>query len=221
MSNSVFNIINICTIISGVLPVLAAWYNYKNLDKTLKIVAAFLLVSSLFDWVLEIAELMKVLNNLPAIHIFIITSIVFYCVIYYYTFFNPLLKNAIIVLSSVALIGVIVNMIFFEGIWEYPSNSNTILSVMMIVFSLTYFYQLLNRQEFMHIEKIGLFWINAGVLLYFAINIFLFMLLKRIIQMHQQQEYYLIHIITNIIANLLYTGGLLCKPQKTTTSYQY
>jgi len=87
--------------------------------------------------------------------------------------------------------------------------------VLLICFSLAYFFQLLSRQEFVHIEKQGLFWINAGVLFYFSINIFLFMLFKRMITAHQE-GYYMINNITNIIANILYSVGLLCKPQKTT-----
>jgi hypothetical protein len=211
--------LNIASSASGVLPVLAALYNYKSLDKVLKIAAVFFLVSSLFDWVLELTK-MWTTNNLPAIHLFTIISIVFFAAIYYHAFFKPVFKTAIIILSAFAMLIVIFNIIFIEGIWEYPSLSITVLSVLLICFSLAYFYQIFNRQEFVHIEKQGLFWINAGVLLYFSINIFLFMLLRKIIASHQQEGYFMIHIITNIIANILYTVGLLCKPQKT-TSYQY
>ena len=112
-------------------------------------------------------------------------------------------------------------MIFIEGINDYPSLSNTVLSILVTCFSLLYFYQLLTRQEFVHIEKQGLFWINAGMLFYFAINIFLFMLFKRILSEHQE-SLYMINNITNTIANVLFTVGLLCKPQnQKATSYRY
>jgi hypothetical protein len=200
------------SIISGFLPVIAALYNYSNLDKTLKIVAAFLLISVLFDSGFEIASYYHVTNNFPAIHLFIVISLVFFAAIYYNAFFNPLLKKATLILSILAVIILILNMVFNEGVWEYPSMSNTVLSVLLIFFSLVYFYQLLTRQEFIHIENQGLFWINAGVLFYFSVNIFLFMLFRRIINSHQE-DYYMIHNVTNIIANVLFTVGLLCKPQ--------
>jgi len=206
--------LNITSTVSGLFPVLAALYNYKYLDKILKIAALFFLVSSLFDWVLEFTKRVAH-NNLPAIHLFIVVSIVFFAAIYYYAFFNRFLKRLTIILAIIALLLVIFNIIFIEGIWEYPSMSNTVLGVLVIFFSLAYFYQLLNRQEFIHIEKQGLFWINAGVLFYYSINLFLFMLLRKIIAAHLE-DYFMIHIITNIIANILFTVGLLCKPQKTT-----
>ena len=208
--------LSVSTAVSGGLPVLAALINYKNLDKTLKIAALFFLISALFDLLLTLLTLLLgAVNNQPVIHLFIVTAIVFFGVIYYNAFFKPGLKKAILILTCVALLGVVFNVIFIERIWEFPSASNTVLSVLTIFFSLAYFYELLNRQEFIHIEKQGLFWINAGVLFYFAINLFLFMLFKRII-LANLTEYYIIHNVTNIIANILYSVGLLCKPQKAT-----
>jgi hypothetical protein len=208
-------ILLISSTISGVLPVIAALYNYRHLDKVLKIAAAYFILSVLSDLVLTLTIAMNMPNNHPVIHIYIALSIVFFAAIYYHAFFKPAIKKIVITTAALALLVVIFNMIFIEGIWDYPSLSNTVLSVLLICFSLAYFFQLLSRQEFVHIEKQGLFWINAGVLFYFSINIFLFMLFKRMIIAHQE-GYYMINNITNIIANVLYSVGLLCKPQKTT-----
>jgi hypothetical protein len=209
------SILDFSSTYSGVLPVLAALYNYKNLDKVLKIAGVFFLVAFLIDVILELMTTMGVANNMPLIHLFIVINILFFTAIYYYAFFKPSVKKAIIGLAGLALLIVAFNVIFAEGIWEYPSLSITVLSILLICFSLAYFYQLLNRQEFIHIEKQGLFWINSAVLFYFAINIFLFMLFKQF-SPDEKQEYYMIHSTSNIIANILYTVGLLCKPQKTT-----
>jgi len=209
------SILDYSSTISGILPVLAWLYNYKNLDKVLKIAGIFFLVAFLIDIILELMTTMGVVNNMPMIHLFIVINILFFTAIYYYAFFKPSVKKAVIVLAALALLIVVFNIIFVEGIWEYPSLSITVLSVLLICFSLAYFYQLLNRQEFIHIEKQGLFWINSGVLFYFAINIFLFMLFKQFSQ-DEKQEYYMIHSTSNIIANILYTVGLLCRPQKVT-----
>ena len=208
-------ILLISSTISGVLPVIAALYNYRHLDKVLKIAAAYFILSVLSDLVLSLTIAMNMPNNHPVIHIYVALSILFFAAIYYNAFFKPAIKKIVISMAALALLVVIFNMIFVEGIWDYPSLSNTVLSVLLICFSLAYFFQLLSRQEFVHIEKQGLFWINAGVLFYFSINIFLFMLFKRMITAHQE-GYYMINNITNIIANILYSVGLLCKPQKTT-----
>jgi hypothetical protein len=208
--------LNISSTISGVFPVVAALFNYKHLNKVLKIASAFFVVSVLFDVALELTKTMTLGNNLPVIHLFVVISILFFTAIYYHAFFRPAVKKTIVIVGAAALLIVIFNAIFIEGIWDYPSISNTVLSVLLIIFSLAYFYQLLNRQEFIHIEKQGLFWINAGVLFYYSINIFLFMIFRQLVLVHQQEDYYLINNVTNIIANLLFSVGLLCKPQRTT-----
>jgi hypothetical protein len=202
------------SVVSGVLPVFAALYNYRHLNNVLKIAALYFLISTMFDWGEEIASNYHVTNNFPAIHAIIIISLLFYTIIYYKAFSSLLLKRMVFILSSLGFLVLIVSTIFFEGFMDYPSISNTVLSVVAIVFSLVYFYQLLTRQEFVHIEKQGLFWINAGVLLYFATNVFLFMLFAQILKNHKE-DFYMIHTVTNIIANILFTVGLLCKPQKT------
>jgi hypothetical protein len=111
----------------------------------------------------------------------------------------------------------IINEIFIESIRVYPSISNTILCMFCIPLSLIYFYQIFSLQEFVHIEKQGMFWINAGVLIYFSVNIFLFMLFNKI-SSAERSNYYMMQSVSNIVANLLYSVGLLCKPQKTASS---
>jgi hypothetical protein len=189
------------SVISGFFPLIAAAFNYRDLDKLGKILSLYFLLSV---W--------GVKNNMPSIHLFIIVSIVFIGSFYYLAFFNKVLKKAVLILSTITLIMVL---FFARNIWVYPSASNAISGLLFIIFSVLYFYQLLTRQEFIHIEKQGNFWINAGILFYYAVNMFLFMLLPKIISKNLE-EYYIIHSITNIIANLLYSIGLLCKPQTTT-----
>ena len=207
--------------ISGFLPVVVALINYKNLNTPLKIAAAYCLASVMSDIALQLVLSAGSVNNYPVIHIYIAVSIILLGAMYFYAFFNRLNKNTILVTSSIVLVFAVADMFTMEGINDYPSLSNTALSVLITCFSLLYFYQLLTRQEFVHIEKQALFWINAGMLFYYAINIFVFMLFKRILSEHKV-SLYLINNSTNIVANILFTVGLLCKPQnQKVTSYPY
>ena len=212
-------ILNNFSVFSTLLPVIAAIFYYRRFNKTFKILAVFFILSALFDLALIVVLKLGLQNNAPLLHLFVVISILFLSIVYYRTLGNGLLKKLIVVLVVLALLFVIFNSLFIEGIWAFPSISNTVQSVLFITFSLFYFYQLLSNQEVIHIEKQGLFWINAGVLVYFSSNIFLFMLFNRIIEA-QEWNLWIIHSITNIIANVLYTIGLLCKPQ-IPTSYQY
>ena len=203
------------SIASGALPLLAALYNYRQLDAVLKLFVLFCLISFSFDlFEMTLSEL-KVKNDMPVFHLYDVVAVLFYTAIYYRAFYESIFKRIALLLGATALAAVICNAVFIEKIWTYPSISNTVLCMMMIVLSLTYFYQLLTRQEFVHIDKQALFWINTGVLFYFSINIFLFMLYNKISK-DVRNDYYMLQSVTSVIGNLLYSVGLLCKPQKTT-----
>lgn len=193
--------------LSGILPLIAFVYNYKRLDRVGKIIGVFLVISAvadslqwLFPW-----------NNMPIISAFIIINIFFFGVIYYKVFINAWMRRLTVILSVIAGL---ISLYYSNDIFAEPW-ANAASSIAFIILALIYFYQLLNLQEFVHIEKQGLFWFNAAVLFYFSINIFVVMLIGRI-PIHERPQYLIIQNITNIIANLLYSIALLCQPQKTT-----
>jgi hypothetical protein len=201
------------SVLSGLVPVIAALFKYRNLDRLLKLAAGFFLMNVLADLLQLFTMFMGAKNNMPVIHLNIIISLFFITAIYYNALVTAGLKKLVLISGGISLLGFIYCLIFINDIWHYPSSANTILSLLSILFSVLYFVQLLNRQEFIHIERLGFFWINSGILFYFSVNIFLFMLFPSMIANHQE-AYYAINTATNIITNMLFTVGLFCKPQK-------
>lgn len=213
---SIAEVLTDISVISGLFPVVAALYNYRHLDSVLKLMALFCLLSIIPDFVGLITTFLKIVfNSLFLIHLFDIMAVIFFTLIYQRAFYKPVFKKMTLIFGIISFAALIFNVIFIESIWSYPSVSNTILSVFLIILSLVYFYELLSRQEFTYIEKQGMFWINSGVLFYYAITIFLFMLYMKI-NYADRSTYYMMQSVMNIIANLLFSVGLLCKPQKTT-----
>ncbi len=198
--------------ISGFFPVVVALFNYRHLDKVLRIAALFFLIASVFDPAMWLLANSGSKNTMWLLHLNVLVSLFFYTVIYHKLFAKAIYKKITIVLAVITLF---IMMLFNRSLDEYPSVSNTALSVQMIMLSLLYFSQLLNPLKYVDIEKQGLFWINAGVLFYSSVNIFLFMIFTQI-PVEDQHNYYIINSITNIIANILFSVGLFCKPQKTT-----
>ena len=215
---SISELLSNITVASDFLPVIAALYNYRRLDPILRLMAIFCMLSVIPDVMgLVISYLqLRHYNNLFLIHLFDMMAAIFFSLIYYRAFYKPLFKKMALIFGITSLAAMIFNVIFIESMSTYPSVSNTVLCVFLIILSLVYFYQLLTRQEFTYIEKQGMFWINSGVLFYFAINIFLFMLFNKI-SVTDKYNYYMMQSVTNIIANLLYSVGLLCKPQNNKT----
>jgi len=214
---SIAEVLGDISAISGIFPIIAAWYNYRQLDSVLKLMAIFCLLSFIPDFVGLITTYLKIVfNNLFLFHLFDMMAAIFFTLIYYRAFYKPVFKKMTLIFGITSLVAMVFNVVFIESMSTYPSVSNTVLCIFLIILSLVYFYELLTRQEFTYIEKQGMFWINSGVLFYFAINIFLFMLFNKISNA-DKYNYYMMQSVTNIIANLLYSVGLLCKPQSQKT----
>lgn len=209
------SVLTALSVLSAIFPLFAALLNYRRLDHILRIAAVFFIISALFDLALVLITAVRWGSKMYLIHLFIAISVIFFGLIYYHAFYAPVLKKITAFLASAVLLTVLLNAFFIQGIRTYPSLSNTVQSVLFTALSLLYFYQLFNRQEFIHIEKQALFWINAGVLIYFSVNIFMFMLYNQL-PSQERALYYEIHSVTNIFVNILYAIGLFCKPQKTT-----
>ncbi len=147
---------------------------------------------------------------MPILHVFVMISVILLGIVYYYMYSNNYLKRISIILTiSTAIISIF----YARNMLLYPSIPITALGILLIIFSLIYFYQMLYPHEYVPLEKQSLFWINAGILFYSGVNIFLFMLLNQIPAQHRA-NYYIIHNVTNIIANILYSIGLFRKPKQ-------
>jgi len=207
---------NYLSFASGLLPIIAAIINYRHLTPILKLAAILFTVAFLVDFLSYLYYLGYIKlsnnNNQPFFHLSIIINIIFYSIIYYRSFYKNQLKKFTLILGILAL-SLVLFFTIKDSIWKYPSWGNTVLCIYMIIVSLLYFYQILDQQEFIHVEEQPLFWISSGVLIYSSFNIFLYMLYDKL---KDPMTSYTIHRITDIITNLLFATGLLCKARKTT-----
>ncbi|MEO6849683.1 MAG: hypothetical protein ABI203_06140, partial [Mucilaginibacter sp.] len=108
------------SISSDVLPLLTALYNYKRLDRALKLFALYCLISFLFDLLEMALSHLQVSNNCPLLHLYDLLATLFFVAIYYHAFYKPVLKKIALILGGLALTAIICNAVFVENIWIYP-----------------------------------------------------------------------------------------------------
>lgn len=211
------SILNYCSAFSGLLPIGATGLRYRSYDWVLRRLAWFFWVGGLFDLLGVVTEALHV-RNLPLFHIFSVINLLFLSALYYYTLRGQRLRAAIALVAGGLLVFTVYNALRPGELWWFPSQGMTGQCVLFILLALLYFYQLLRQPAVVAIEHNPLFWVNAGVLVYFSGNLFLFMLqewLSRVAPL-QHANYWAIHSVANIVANLLYAAGLLCAPHRPT-----
>lgn len=194
---------------SILLPLGAAGWRYRALDRGLRQLAWFFFLSGLFE-----ALTWGRANNMPFFHAFAAVNLLFLCAFYNYALRGPWTRRGVWLAAGLGLGLLVYTALLPGGIWQFPARALTAQCVLFIGLALLYFYQLLQQQPVLALERQPLFWLNAGVLLYFSVNLFVFLLQNWLLQLPAADAVavWSIHSVVNILANFFYTLGLLCKP---------
>lgn len=210
-------ILNYLSALSGWLPLAAAALRYRRYGSALRLLTWFFVVGALFDFMSVVTDRLRV-NNMALFHLFAVVNLLFLGRLYYRALHGPRLRRGLVVALAGLLAFSAYEALRPGGLERFPSGVMTAQCGLFIGLSLTYFYQLLHQPVATAIEQNPLFWVSAGVLVYFSGNLFLFMLQEWLSRNPEAQpvNYWAIHSVANILANLLYAAGLLCTPPRPT-----
>ncbi|RAW03119.1 hypothetical protein [Pseudochryseolinea flava] len=187
---------------------LVCFYRYRDRDLSIKLIG----FTFLFGSVINLTPLMLVqfkvsgFNNLPPI-IFII---------YYFTLVTLLYREQFqskrmywIILIGVFILAVIINSIFFQK-RDINSFSYIILSVTILIYTIAFFYKLMEELPTKHIHQLPMFWINSGLLFYHAGSFFLFAFTDYIVRVlkNDLMIYWTFHNILNILEHSIILLGI-------------
>lgn len=87
---------------------------------------------------------------------------------YYFLFERFLFKRLVLGFYSGYVIFTIFDTIYYEPFSTYPSNIGFVYSLMLILFSLVFFFEIYEKGEVLYIERHPHFWINSALLIYYS-----------------------------------------------------
>jgi hypothetical protein len=209
------HLINYISAASILLPVGVALSRLGRYRRPLNLLVAFFLFTALVELTFLVTCQLK-WKNVPLVHLYTVVEIAVLSTFYYHTFSKPRLKKGIALVAMSLITFSILNSAFGQGIWRFNTFSRTLESYWFITLSLMYCYWLLSTQAFIHVDKHPAFWVNIAILFSFSGRVFLFMLQNAIVQDPKPDYIFywaLIQMVVNVMAHVLYTVGLLCKPQ--------
>jgi len=84
------------------------------------------------------------------------------------------------------------------------------IGIMVIVWSLLGFYELMNKNQGIEIYKEEMFWINSAFIIYFAGTFFLFLLNDYLLKNDSKaaNSFWIINLFLNILVNIIYCIGI-------------
>lgn len=197
---------------SVVLPIAGSLMNFKSLDNTLRLFSLYLLITLIKESICVYLAIYGQQN----LHIYNILSILEY-LIYFYLFYSVFqekrIKNVILSFTAITSLVYLIDIFFINGLYNFNNLTTTVGGFSVAVTALLYFYQLIKGTEYSNLTRVPMFWISTGVLFYSVGTIILFNYFSKYIHLPPslRTSIWTINSVLNILQNVLFTIGILCK----------
>ena len=209
-SDYISEIIRIASNISLVLPLVIYFTKMKYASKRIHIVGGLIILSGICDLI----GFILFSRQLPNIIVFnIYYAILFFMLtwFYYEILFISSRRVMLWIGLGVYLQSFILITIYVQGFFEYQTLMWVITAIIMIIYSISYFFYSLSTIPTANIYGSTYIWINSGVLIYFCLNLFLFIMGNYVLTELPPEMSLLIwsfHNVNNIIKNVLFSIGI-------------
>lgn len=140
---------------------------FTRLSNSTKWLSVYLiLLPFLVLWIDHEAYLLK--NNMYLKHTLSHLEIILLSLYYYYIFERVLFRKMVTILFAGYVIFSVLDTLYYEPFSIYPSNIGFVYSLMIILYSFLFFFEIYEKGEVLYIERHPHFWINSAFLLYYS-----------------------------------------------------
>lgn len=155
-------------------------------------------------------------NNWLVYHIYTLILFVFMNRLYKGVLTQLNLKFVFDVILALYICFAVLNSLYWQSITTVNSNTIVASSIIYILFSLAYFYQLIRFSSENETTKNPMLWINIGVLIYNSGSIVLFLLVNRILKMSEELiiASWSLNAAFNLVLNILFAKGVWSRPKQ-------
>jgi len=203
------DIVRIASNVSLLLPLLFYIRSIQTAAKPIHIIGALVIVSGLSD----IIGLVLLQQQQPTVILFNLYYMVLFCLLtwfYYRILFAP--THPVWVWAGIGLyiLSFIAITAFAQPFSQYQTLLWLVTAMIMIIYSVGYFFYSLSRIGSATYFGSGLIWINIGVMIYFVMNLYLFVMGDYVLTQLDAETSALIwssHNLNNILKNVLFAIG--------------
>lgn len=174
-----FEIIQNIQIASYILGVIFSFVQFKKRETYIKLIGLFCMACAIADLSSALLLTLKINPNYAA-SVFYIFALPLISIIYYMAI-GRIHKETLLCFSLICSVFGSINLFFVQ---KETINSYTLilLSIIIILYCLYYFYWLIKELPTMHLHRLPMFWINSAFMVYFSGNLFLFVFTSYLVQ---------------------------------------
>jgi hypothetical protein len=182
------------------------------------VIFVYIIISFITD--LIFFNLKKTSNPNIQLTIYSIFTISEYCFFTYFIFRNlasALFKKIILFISVVFIISALITYFKTIGKQDFDDFSSSLEAILLIIFSLVFFFEQISSQSADFLYEKYSFWIITGILLYFAGSLFLFVL-GNSLSKQEINVYWDITYFANVMKNIFFAIAFFIEKQKMPTT---
>ncbi|MEM6684568.1 MAG: hypothetical protein AAF617_02140 [Bacteroidota bacterium] len=191
------------------IPIVMCLWRYKRLNKLYWTLFVLLIVAAIISY--NAYTLYKnVQNNMHILHLYTVVEYIFWSLFYYQLFKKSMVKKAIIGLVVILVAFSILNTLYWQPLDTFNSYSRSLEAAFLLCFAIAWFYKVFVNGKIIRLEKHPVFWINAGVLVYFSGAFLLFISNNFLVGISKQAFFqaWTLHALFLIIHYLFITIGI-------------
>jgi len=206
---SVYSLLNHLAGTTLLLPLAVGITRFGKLSAPLRILC-LLLGYSVLNTAITMWLAALEINNLFFFNIYTIVELALIGWVFHTMFGSKNMKITVSILVITVLVFALSNILFMQNVDILDNLTLGVESLLFTLLALLFFYKVFRESKVQQLERYPLFWLNSGMLLYFAGNLFVF-IFSNYILMETQNVFHAewgIHSILQITSNLIYTIGI-------------
>jgi len=157
--------------ISLIITALTSLVLIRNIDFPFRLLAGLIIVTLGSELIAKYISGHLGRDNSIVYHVFTIVEYIFYSLIYASFFKNRRYDHILFALVILLLATEILNIIFFQSLFDSDTNTVLLESVLLIFLALLLFDKIRESNDYKNILKENIFWFNCAVLVYYPFNV--------------------------------------------------
>ena len=216
--NLLFLLNNASMLVLGIAAV-GAMARWRSLSVRLRLMA-IAMTTMLGFGLLTMAFWLTGTPNLPILHVYTVVEFILLGSFYALLATSKAQQRIVVGLMTVGLLLIVLNSVLLQPFDTFNSNARTLESLLLASFAVQRMFQVSGNHLNQTTEQKALFWINAGVLLYFSASliVFLFSDYTSQLSIEMSRNIWSIHALFNLLFSCLLAVGIFKLWKPTTTS---
>lgn len=190
--------------------------NYHYIKSELNILFIYISISAITQFLVSLYIIIVNKNNTPGLHFYLLVEYILYS-LFYLKILKGTFHKKWIYLISILFVGYsLSNTFFIQGIWKYPNIVRAIEAIILVFYSLLFFYKTMVETRIKILWKEPLIIVNLAVLIYFSGNFIYHLFFNLFLTFSRETAIKMgyVFVFLNLIYYLLISVGFILERKK-------